>query len=40
MSDISIPGTSSDKYGTQKLIEGIMKVARIDRKSTRLNSSH
>jgi len=31
MSDISIPGTSSDKYGTQKLIEGLMKVARIPR---------
>jgi flagellar hook-associated protein 2 len=31
MSDISIPGTSSDKYGTQKLIDGLMKVARIPR---------
>jgi flagellar hook-associated protein 2 len=34
MSDISIPGTGSDKYGTQKLIEGLMKVARIPRDST------
>ncbi len=31
MSDISIPGTNSDKYGTQKLIEGLMKVARVPR---------
>jgi flagellar hook-associated protein 2 len=31
MSDISIPGTGSDKYGTQKLIEGLMKLARIPR---------
>jgi flagellar hook-associated protein 2 len=31
MSDISIPGTGSDKYGTQKLIEGLMKVARVPR---------
>jgi flagellar hook-associated protein 2 len=34
MSDISIPGTSSDKYGTQKLIEGLMKVARVPRDQT------
>jgi flagellar hook-associated protein 2 len=34
MSDISIPGTGSDKYGTQKLIDGLMKVARIPRDST------
>jgi len=34
MSDISIPGTSNDKYGTQKLIEGLMKVARIPRDGT------
>jgi flagellar hook-associated protein 2 len=31
MSDISIPGTGSDKYGTQKLIDGLMKVARVPR---------
>ena len=31
MSDISIPGTGSDKYGTQKLIDGLMKLARIPR---------
>ncbi len=31
MSDISIPGTATDKYGTQKLIEGLMKVERIPR---------
>jgi flagellar hook-associated protein 2 len=31
MSDISIPGTDSDKYGTQKLIDGLMKVARVPR---------
>ena len=33
MSDISIPGTGNDKYGTQKLIEGLMKVARIPRET-------
>ena len=31
MSDFSIPGTASDKYGTQKLIDGLMKVERIPR---------
>jgi flagellar hook-associated protein 2 len=31
MSDISIPGTGSDKYGTQKLIDGLMKLARVPR---------
>jgi flagellar hook-associated protein 2 len=31
MSDISIPGTATDKYGTQKLIDGLMKVERIPR---------
>ena len=31
MSDISIPGTDTDKYGTKKLIEGLMKVARVPR---------
>ena len=31
MSDISIPGTGNDKYGTQKLIDGLMKVARVPR---------
>lgn len=31
MSDISIPGTNSDKYGTKTLIEGLMKVARVPR---------
>jgi len=31
MSDISIPGTGTDKYGTQKLIEGLMKAERIPR---------
>jgi len=31
MSDIAIPGTSSDKYGTQKLIDGLMKLERIPR---------
>jgi flagellar hook-associated protein 2 len=34
MSDISIPGTGNDKYGTQKLIEGLMKVERIPRDKT------
>ncbi len=34
MSDISIPGTASDKYGTQKLIEGLMKVERVPRDAT------
>jgi flagellar hook-associated protein 2 len=34
MSDISIPGTGSDKYGTQKLIDGLMKIARIPRDQT------
>jgi flagellar hook-associated protein 2 len=34
MSDISIPGTGSDKYGTQKLIDGLMKIARIPRDKT------
>ena len=34
MSDISIPGTATDKYGTQKLIDGLMKVARIPRDET------
>jgi len=31
MSDFAIPGTENDKYGTQKLIEGLMKVARVPR---------
>ncbi len=31
MSDISIPGTGTDKYGTQKLIEGLMKAERVPR---------
>lgn len=31
MSDFSIPGTGSSKYGTDKLIEGLMKVARVPR---------
>jgi Flagellar capping protein len=31
MSDISIPGTATDKYGTQTMIEGLMKVERIPR---------
>jgi flagellar hook-associated protein 2 len=34
MSDISIPGTGNDKYGTQKLIEGLMKVERVPRDAT------
>jgi flagellar hook-associated protein 2 len=34
MSDISIPGTATDKYGTQTLIEGLMKVARVPRDQT------
>jgi flagellar hook-associated protein 2 len=34
MSDFSIPGTDSDKYGTQKMIEGLMKIARIPRDKT------
>ncbi|HUW39552.1 MAG TPA: flagellar filament capping protein FliD [Rectinemataceae bacterium] len=31
MSDFSIPGTGTDKYGTAKLIDGLMKVARVPR---------
>jgi flagellar hook-associated protein 2 len=31
MSDISIPGTGTDKYGTQKLIEALMKAERVPR---------
>ncbi len=31
MSDFSIPGTGSSKYGTDKLVEGLMKVARVPR---------
>jgi flagellar hook-associated protein 2 len=34
MSDFSIPGTATDKYGTQTLIDGLMKVARIPRDET------
>ncbi len=34
MSDITIPGTGTDKYGTQKLIEGLMKAERIPRDKT------
>lgn len=31
MSDISIPGVTTSKYGTDKLIEGLMKVERVPR---------
>lgn len=31
MSDLSIPGVGTDKYGTDKLIEGLMKLERVPR---------
>jgi flagellar hook-associated protein 2 len=31
MSDFSIPGTATDKYGTQTLIDGLMKIAKVPR---------
>lgn len=31
MSDISIPGIGTSKYGSDKLVEGLMKVARVPR---------
>ncbi len=40
MSDISIPGVTQSKYGTDKLIEGLMKIERVprDRAQTQLDS--
>lgn len=40
MSDISIPGVTQSKYGTDKLIEGLMKIERVprDRAQAQLDS--
>lgn len=40
MSDISIPGVTQSKYGTDKLIEGLMKIERVprDRAQTQLDT--
>ncbi|HTX72068.1 MAG TPA: flagellar filament capping protein FliD [Rectinemataceae bacterium] len=40
MSDISIPGVGTDKYGSDKLIEGLMKLERVprDREADRLKT--